>query len=192
MNIVFFFRPLEMIPPILKVWSKGLCFDSFGVYPAGCWRPQKKTGGICKKWGLAMGHEKVIGLLSTVCCGMLWLQAALWIYNIWFVGDALSKNVRMSVSHYVPHSTQSKLNPVSSQMKFAARKTQFITVWTYVSSQIEQAPKPQRTESRWHAAIHWSKPSSSPVITWHVGENNPVSCHYNGMPRASTPASLKP
>jgi hypothetical protein len=39
--------------------------------------------------------------------------------NIWFVGDALSKNVRMSVSHYVPHSTQSKLNPVSSQMKFA-------------------------------------------------------------------------
>jgi hypothetical protein len=48
-------RPLEMIPSmeataifvisqvaqapglkVFKVWSKGLCFDSFGVYPAGC------------------------------------------------------------------------------------------------------------------------------------------------------------
>lgn len=99
-----------------------------------------------QEMGFLLGHEKVIGLLSTV---VLWhVVTSGRLMNIWFVGDALSKNVRMSVSHYVPHSTQSKLNPVSSQMKFAARRTQFITVWTYVSSQIEQAPKPQRTESR--------------------------------------------
>ena len=73
-------RPLEMIPPmeataffvtsqvaqapglqVLKVWSKGLCFDSFGVYPAGCWRPHEPRG-ICKKWCFCLAMRK-----SLVC-----------------------------------------------------------------------------------------------------------------------------